>query len=121
MFAPQETGSLVLFCGRRTPRLTGGVLAALDWSCQDSLISPGTTVAIWQQDQTRETLPDDALPLEGLVASQFDFADEAASNPGASKLQRWLAPMRTESPPGIGDDLPQPPDIVAKPASSDKH
>ncbi len=121
VFAPQETGSLVLFCGQRKPRLTGGVLAALDWSCQDSLISPGTTIAIWQQDQTRETLPDEVLPLEGLTASQFDFTDAGGLNPTASKLRSWLAPLRTESTPGIGDDLPQPPDIAAKPAGSDKH
>jgi eukaryotic-like serine/threonine-protein kinase len=120
VFAPQETGSLVLFCGQRKPRIIGGVLAALDWNCQDSLISPGMTIAAWQHDQAREMLSDEMLPLEGLVASQFDFADEASSNPSDSKLQRWLAPVRTESTPGIGDDLPQPPDLP-KPKVSDAH
>jgi hypothetical protein len=120
VFAPEQSGGLVIFSGRRSPKVIGGVLAALDWSCQDSLVSPGTAVAIWQHDETKETLPDEELPLEGLVASPFDFASSATSEPADSRLRRWLAPMRTDLTPGIGDDLPQLPDIQTTPPSDDK-
>jgi hypothetical protein len=107
VFAPAESGALVLFSGRRSPKTTGGTLTALDWNCQDSLVSPGTAIATWQHDANHEILPDEDIPLEGLVASQFDFAGEATLDPAASKLRTWLAPLRTEQTPGMGDNLPQ--------------
>jgi hypothetical protein len=107
VFALEESGALVIFSGQQEPKSTAGALAALEWSCQDSLISPGATVAIWQHGEVHQTLPDDALPLEGLVASPFDFVGAATDDPGNSRLRRWLAPMRTDLTPGIGDDLPR--------------
>jgi hypothetical protein len=106
VFAPEEAGALAVFSGSQAPKITGGVLAALDWNCQESLISPAAAVAIWQHDQKQETLPDNELALEGLVSSPFDFLGRALSDPAASRLRTWLAPMRTEMTPGIGDDLP---------------
>jgi eukaryotic-like serine/threonine-protein kinase len=106
VFAPDESGALVLIDGKKLPKVTGGALAALDWSCQDSLASPGAPITQWRHGETHETLPDDELALEGLVASAFDFVGDAGGDPGSSRLRRWLAPMRTELTPGIDENLP---------------
>lgn len=106
VFAPEENGALVIFSGHSSPKVTGGMITALDWTCQDSLVTPATNVAIWSHEQSREKLPDDQLALEGLVASEFEFMGAATNAPTDSRLKRWLAPMRTELVPGIDEELP---------------
>lgn len=122
VFAPEENGGLVIFSGRSSPKVTGGMITALDWTCQDSLVTPATNVAVWSHEQSREKLPDDQLALEGLVASEFEFMGAATNMPSDSRLKRWLAPMRTEQVPGIDEGLPQLPELkhTAGPATENQ-
>jgi hypothetical protein len=80
VFAPEENGALVIFTGRSLPKAIGGMITALDWTCQDSLVAPTTSVAIWSHEQSREKMPDDQLALEGLVASEFEFMGTSAGH-----------------------------------------
>ncbi|HZZ28104.1 MAG TPA: hypothetical protein VFE46_08885 [Pirellulales bacterium] len=107
VLAPNESGALVIFDGPAWPKSAGGTLATLDWSGQDSLVAQSIPTVLWQHNGAGEALPEEALPVEGLVASPFEFVGPATSDPADSRLRRWLAPGRTELPPGIGDDLPQ--------------
>ncbi|HTQ39620.1 MAG TPA: hypothetical protein VMJ32_11360 [Pirellulales bacterium] len=109
VLAPADSGALVVFAGRHWPKSAGGTLAALDWNGQDSLALAAMPTVMWQHDATHEPLPDEALPVEGLVASPFDFAGPPSGEPGDSRLRHWLAPGKTDLPPGIGDGLPRVP------------
>ena len=55
--------------------------------------------------------PEADLGLEGLVAAAFDFAGPATANPATSRLRRWLAPQKTDEPPGIGAAVPAFPSV----------
>jgi hypothetical protein len=103
---------LVLLAGPASQKSVKGLLRSLDWAGQGSLFSPNTAVAIWQHAGKNETLPEADFMLEGLVATAFDFAGLSTADPATSRLQRWLAPQKTDEPPGIGAGLPALPNII---------
>jgi hypothetical protein len=110
VFAPADGGALVMLSGSRDPRKGSGVLKALEWSGQGSLVAPQTPISCLQAGGQREELPEDYLAVEGLVASAFEFSGPRGSGPAASQLHKWLAPLTSDEPPGISDGLPRIPE-----------
>jgi hypothetical protein len=106
VLAPSDSGALAVFVGPNWPKSAAGTFAALEWNGQDSLVAASIPSVVWQHGSVKEPLPDEALPIEGLVASPFDFVGPASGDPANSHLRHWLAPGRTELPPGIGEGLP---------------
>jgi hypothetical protein len=111
VFAPGENGALICCSGQRSLGAVSNSLKSLEWAGQDSLVSPDTAVAIWQHQSKNETAPEADLALDGLVAAAFDFAGPASANSSSSRIQRWLAPQKTDKPPGIGDAVPNFPSV----------
>lgn len=110
VFAPGDTGALVIFKGERDPRKASGPLKALEWSGQGSLLAPQIPIACVQHGGQRDELPEDDLTVEGLVASAFEFCGPVGSDPATSQVRKWLAPLTSDQPPGIGDGLPRIPE-----------
>jgi hypothetical protein len=102
-----EGGGLLLFAGRQVKPSIGGRLKGIEWSGEGSLTPPGTAVAVWRHDEALETLPDDELSMDGLVASAMEFVGETTNDPSTSRLKKWLAPLQSDLTPGIADDLPK--------------
>jgi len=111
VFAPADRGALVMLSGSRDPRKASAALKALEWSGQGSLLTPQIPIACWQSGGQREELPEDSLAVEGLVASAFEFSGPTGSDPATSQVHRWLAPLTSDEPPGIGDGLPRIPEV----------
>lgn len=109
VFAPREDGSLLVFSGQRRPRT---LLKAIEWLGQDSLATPESAVAKWS-GSIETALAEDELSIDGLVFSNVEFEGEAADDPAASRVRRWLAPGRLDENPGIPGDLPKLPSIQA--------
>jgi hypothetical protein len=110
VFAPADGGALVMLSGSRDLRKGSGVLKALEWSGQGSLVAPQTPISCLQSGGQREELPEDGLAVEGLVASAFEFSGPSGNDPAASQLHKWLAPLTSDEPPGISDGLPRIPE-----------
>jgi eukaryotic-like serine/threonine-protein kinase len=106
VFAPEENGALVCCLGQRSMNAVSAILKSLEWAGQGSLVSPDLAVAIWQRGAKKEPAPEADVTLEGLVAAAFDFAGPVTANPVTSRLRRWLAPQKTDEPPGISDAVP---------------
>jgi eukaryotic-like serine/threonine-protein kinase len=106
VFAPDENGALICCNGQRSLIAVSSSLKSLEWAGQGSLVSPDMPVAIWQRGAKKEPAPEADVTLEGLVAAAFDFAGPATANPATSRLRRWLAPQKTDEPPGISDAVP---------------
>ncbi len=102
-----EAGGLLMFTCRRATASLAGKLRGIEWLGGGSLTPPGTSVAIWRHDDATETLPDDELSMDGLVASAVDFVGPATNDPANSRLKKWSAPVQSEAPPGIADDVPE--------------
>jgi hypothetical protein len=92
-------GALLSFIGSRSPQR---LLSAVQWTGQDSLVSPEAMVARWVQPDGRDSSLDDAgVSIAGLVRSAVVFAGPAEDSPSASRLVEWQAPLRSSTPPGI--------------------
>jgi hypothetical protein len=114
VFSAEEHGALVIFAGGRSPPSTGGFLKSIEWSGQGSLISAGTNVVLWQHAEISEPLPEADLSVDGLATSTLEFEGLATGDPDNSRLRRWLGPISSDEPPGIGDNLPQLPEVARK-------
>jgi len=98
-FVPQSGTALMLFHGPASP---DAMLRGIRWTGQGSLVSPETAVAAWRDPDGVERPLDDAnVSIAGLVRSQIEFAGQDRSDPVASQLIRWQAPLRSPDPPGI--------------------
>jgi serine/threonine protein kinase len=116
IFALDRAGALLAFIGPYLPKPATSGRIPIEWTGQGSLADSEAKVAIWQHEGTTETLPDDAVAVEGLVTGKLEFAAAASSDPATSRLTKWLAPLLSDEPPGIGDSLPMlPPLSLANP------
>ncbi|HEY2881148.1 MAG TPA: hypothetical protein VGJ15_01915 [Pirellulales bacterium] len=125
VFSLADDGALVCVKAKRAQSTSGGVLKSVEWTGQGSLVNPqarlvarrnGTSAGSQTEPRRDATSDDEAnaeneLSLEGLVSSPFEFAAPVGSDPAASQVRRWLAPLRSEQPPGIGDNLPHLPAV----------
>jgi eukaryotic-like serine/threonine-protein kinase len=103
VFAPQ-TGEPLVCCGAILPeRLLGG----LRWSGQGSLVTTQTPILNWKDTSGVRTVDESALSIAGLVRSEVEFAGGLSSDPAASRIIRWQAPLQSADPPGI-DPAPLP-------------
>ncbi len=109
VFVPDAEGALIVFRGSHSPPSAGGLLKSVEWSGQGSLITPDTSVVLWQHADLLEPLPEAELSVDGLATSVLEFEGLATSDPANSRLRRWLGPIRSEQSPGIGENLPQVP------------
>ncbi len=82
-------------------------LKTIEWTGQGSLIPPETRVAVWQQADVNESLPDDLIQIEGLAAGKMEFEGPANDDPANCRLRRWVGPSLSDEPPGIGENLPR--------------
>ena len=105
VFAPQSGEPLVRCSGTATPeRLT----RCLRWTGQGSLVTPNTPILTCQgPDEQPQTVDEASLAIAGLVRSEVGFAGELSSDPAASRVIRWQAPLRSSNPPGV-DPAPLP-------------
>jgi hypothetical protein len=82
-------------------------MRALEWSGQGSLLAPQIPIVCVQHGGRRDELPENDLTVEGLVASAFEFSGPSGNDPATSQVRKWLAPLTSDQPPGIGDGLPR--------------
>jgi eukaryotic-like serine/threonine-protein kinase len=111
VFAPDRAGTLLAFIGPYLPKPAASGRMPIEWSGEGSLADGDAVVAIWQHEGTTETLPDDAVAVEGVVTGKLEFAGSAAGDPATSRLTKWVAPLLSDEPPGIGDTLPKLPPL----------
>jgi hypothetical protein len=107
VFELEPAGSLLAFTGSHLPKTAASGRMPIEWTGQGSLADADTVVAIWQHEGTSETLPDDCVPVEGLVTGKMEFAGLSGDDPATSRLTNWLAPLLSDQAPGIGDSLPR--------------
>ncbi len=89
---------LMILSGRARPEQ---LVAALTWSGQGSIVTPQTPLLTWHSEASRMTeLPDDDLPVAGLVRGALEFAGRPDGPPDASRVVRWQVPLRSPDPPG---------------------
>ena len=103
VFAPQSGEPLVRCAGISPERLRGG----LRWCGQGSLVTPQTPILDWRGPDGPHTVDESVLSIAGLVRSEVEFAGSASSDPAASRIVRWQAPLQSANPPGI-DPAPLP-------------
>ncbi len=109
VFAPDSQAAVLVFVGSASPNLPDGLgplLARIRWSGQGSLVLPDTPIAQWRRpDGEHRVLDDSLVSIAGLVRSDVEFAgtaqfDLGRSDPAASRVVRWQAPIRSADPPG---------------------
>jgi eukaryotic-like serine/threonine-protein kinase len=105
VFAPNSDGALLAIASHQPKPKQPTTLRSIEWTGTASLVAPDIPAVVWRHSGTNETLADDAIAIEGIVASAVEF-NEPAAEPAASRLTRWLAPLESDESPGIGDDLP---------------
>lgn len=89
---------LVILSGKTRPE---PLVKALTWSGQGSIVTPQTPLLIWHLEASRMSeLPDDDLPVAGLVRGALEFAGRPDGPPDASRVVRWQVPLRSPDPPG---------------------
>lgn len=99
VFAPGPASALLLFGGRESPDLLVG---RVQWTGQGTLVTPEAVVAAWREaDGRQQGLDDSRVSIAGVVRSRLGFSGVAESGPGASRIIRWQAPLRSPDPPGI--------------------
>jgi len=105
VFAPQSGEPLVRCSGTTTPER---LPRCLRWTGQGSLVTPNTPIVTCQgPDEQPQTIDESSLAIAGLVRSEVGFAGELSSDPAASRVIRWQAPLRSSNPPGV-DPAPLP-------------
>ena len=104
-FLPEADAPLIHVRG---PQMPERLPAAIRWSGQGSLLGPRVPVIVWSNtDGHRQALDESALSIAGLVRSEVSFAGKPSSNPAASRLVRWQAPLQSADPPGCNpENLP---------------
>jgi serine/threonine-protein kinase len=97
-FSPATPGGLVIAASPNGQTL----LRRLRFSGQGSILSLEAPLALWQtSDGAHRQLPDDEIEATGLVRSRMVFAGEDVSQPVASRVVRWQAPLASPDAPGI--------------------
>ena len=98
-FLPAAATPLILLSGPDSPRR---LLENIRWTGQGSLVSPEAVIAEWRDARRRQEVLDDAsVSIAGLVRGKVGFAGDVHGGPGASRIIRWQAPLRSTDPPGI--------------------
>jgi serine/threonine protein kinase len=81
-----------------TDRLQG----MLRWTGQGSLaLSRVPILMLHGSDGQRHTADESSLSIAGLVRSDMGFSGEKSSDPAASRILHWQAPLQSPNPPGI--------------------
>jgi len=104
VFAPRPGEPLVRCSGGTSPER---LLRGLRWNGQGSLVTPQTPILHWRGPDGQQTVDESALSIAGLVRSEVEFAGRPSSDPAASRVIRWQAPLQSANPPGI-DPAPLP-------------
>jgi serine/threonine protein kinase len=99
-FAPMAGGGLMLFAGEKpSPKL----LHAIEWSGQGSVLSRESALLVWKNGARGEALPEEGIQVAGLVRSEIEFAGVPRAGAAANQAVRWLVPLQSPDPPGIGE------------------
>jgi hypothetical protein len=99
VFAPAGGEPLVQLSGTgASERLLG----SLRWTGQGSLVAPDVPIlACRGADGRSRTVDESSLQIAGLVRSEVRFAGPPSSDPAASRIDYWRAPLQSADPPGI--------------------
>ncbi len=101
-FVPSAGGGLLVFKGAAHP---APLIEHLTWTGQGSVLARETPVALWHgADGKTRAATEETIQVDGMVRTEVGFAGEAEEGPGASRIVRWQAPLRSTEPPGIGED-----------------
>ncbi|NQU22620.1 MAG: protein kinase [Candidatus Nealsonbacteria bacterium] len=96
---PRGGTALILLGGVESPE---PMLRNVLWAGQGSLVSSEAVIAAWRCDDGRQQPLDDAsVSIAGVVRSKVEFAGKAESDPAASRIIRWQAPLLSTDPPGF--------------------
>lgn len=99
-FAPTTGGGMILFSGAKpTPKL----LRSLEWSGQGSVLARESALLVWKNGARGEALPEEGVQVAGLVRSAIEFAGVPRAGAAANQAVRWLVPLQSPDPPGIGE------------------
>jgi len=79
----------------------GPLAAAIRYSGQGSLLSPGAAVADWQTSSGSPENARQAIAVSGLVQSEVVFAGPLGHDPNQSRVVEWNVPLLSADPPGI--------------------
>lgn len=103
-----DVGGAVLIVDGGKP--SAELFQAIAWQGAGSILAPRIPlVRCRQPDGTLRPPTERRMEIEGLVRSEMGFAGDRAEGPDASRLVRWKVPLRSATPPGIGDmSLPLP-------------
>ncbi len=107
VFDLADTGAILTLMGDVS---SAAVTRAFSWQGSGSLVSRKTPVVRQRGDDGQPRPVTEPRPvLEGLARTELGFAGAAGEGPEASRLVRWQVPLRSATPPGIGDmSLPLP-------------
>jgi serine/threonine-protein kinase len=104
-FSPTPGGALILFaCADSPARLA----RSIQWSGEGSVSSADSISALWLAGGAKSARREIDVAVEGIVASQLQFAGHADAGSSASRLTRWQGATQSDEPPGIPDGLPSP-------------
>ena len=123
VFAPARGEPLVRLSRSDVPK---GLLSGLRWTGQGSLVVPGVPIATWRgADGRSQAVDESSLSIAGLVRGEVRFSGGASSEPAASRVLDWQAPLQSADPPGIvvsGSQLGAsgPADQNSQPADSER-
>lgn len=105
VFSPKPGEPLVRWIGKETFDHPPGMVR---WTGQGSLVAPRVPILICHgPDGQGQTVDEASLSIAGLVRSDVGFAGERSSDPAASRILRWQAPLQSSNPPGV-DPRPLP-------------
>jgi eukaryotic-like serine/threonine-protein kinase len=104
VFELAATGAVLAVSSREGAALSPDILRMVVWRGSGSLIGLKTPLLRWRrEDGTLQPISDARLRAEGLVRTEMGFAGDIGEGPDASRLVRWRVPLRSATPPGIGD------------------
>jgi hypothetical protein len=99
-FAPMAGGGMMLFGGEKpSPKM----LHSLEWSGQGSVLARESALLVWKNGARGETLSEEGMQVAGLVRSEIEFAGVPRAGAAANQAVRWLVPLQSPDPPGIGE------------------
>jgi serine/threonine-protein kinase len=105
-FSPTPGGALILFASAESP---ARLARSIQWSGEGSVLSADSTTALWLSGGAKSARREIDVAVEGIVASQLQFAGPADAGSSASRLTRWQGATQSDEPPGFSDGLPSPP------------
>jgi serine/threonine-protein kinase len=104
VFELAATGAVLAVSSSGSATLSPSVLRTVAWRGSGSLVGLKTPLVRWRgEDGALQPIGNDRLRAEGLVRTEMGFAGEIGDGPDASRLVRWQVPLRSATPPGIGD------------------